>query len=110
MEMDVTEHLFNVPSNQRKISKLSFTKAANAVVASRKFVSLQKQPGYILKVGEMEEDLCIGDVVCFYSEDTRGFVFALQSNHTHNEVAIGKKQNEHNPDISYLQGKTFFNH
>lgn len=55
------------------------------------------------------DDMCFGDVICLWSEETWGYVFATQSSSAHNQIAVAKgHHNERdNPTTATVHGQPF---
>ncbi|ESO83880.1 hypothetical protein LOTGIDRAFT_236387 [Lottia gigantea] len=57
----------------------------------------------------MDDTLCVGDVVCLYSEEANGFALSKQSSSVHSEIAVASRQDRVRPYIPDQQDyfKTF---
>ncbi|CAH1800283.1 unnamed protein product [Owenia fusiformis] len=53
------------------------------------------------------DSLCVGDVVCLYSEESYGFVFSYQTSTIHSELGVYGRQEREKPDIPDPQVVSF---
>ncbi|KAK6195687.1 hypothetical protein SNE40_001061 [Patella caerulea] len=47
----------------------------------------------------MDDTLCIGDIVCLYSEEINGFVLSFQTSSVHSEIAVARGQDRVRPQV-----------